>query len=271
VGALEGKKLPEKLRRCAVSFSELCDDTYAYIRRRYARPQHDLGRLKHIKTWFGLRRAESITSPEVEAALSKAKEQGNWSASSHNHHHTLLSLSYRLAIRNGKVEKNPVRGIRREPQNNSRVRFLTADEEKRLREAIRSNPAWREHDPELTLSLSTGLRRGSRYNDLVWKNIDLAACVATVPRTKNGDPVHIPLNADAMKALMVFHARGDGTGRVIRNMAGEPLNYPTHWFVPAVRAAKIRDYKWHDNRHTYASRLRQTGIPLGNIAELLGH
>lgn len=87
----------------------------------------------------------------------------------------------------------------------------------------------------------------------------------------NGDPIHIPLNAAAMKALMVFHSRGDGTGRVVRNAAGEPLNYPTHWFVPAVRAAKIRDYKWHDNRHTYASRLRQTGTPLGNIAELLGH
>jgi integrase len=271
VGALEGKKLPEKLRRSAVPFSELCDDTYAYIRRRYARPQHDLGRLENIKKWFGSRGAESITSPEVEAALSTAKEEGNWSASSHNHHHTLLSLTYRLAIRNGKVEKNPVRGIRREPENNSRVRFLTADEETRLREAIRSNPAWREHEPELTLSLSTGLRRGSLYQDLVWENIDLAARVATVPRTKNGEPVHIPLNADAMKALMVFHARGDGTGRVVRNMAGEPLNYPTHWFVPAVRAAKIRDYKWHDNRHTYASRLRQTGTPLGNIAELLGH
>lgn len=109
------------------------------------------------------------------------------------------------------------------------------------------------------------------YLDLVWENVDLNLRVARVPRTKNGDAVHIPLNADAMKALMVFRSRGDGTGRVVRNAAGRPLNYPTHWFVPAVSAAKIRDYKWHDNRHSYASRLRQTGTPLGNIAELLGH
>jgi integrase len=269
--ALEGQKLPETLRRRIVPFSELCEDTADYIRKRYARPQHDIGRLENIKKWFGSRGAESITSLEVEAALSKAKEEGNWSASSHNHHHTLLSLTFRLGIRNGKVEKNPVRGIRREPENDSRVRFLTADEEKRLREAIRSNPAWHEHEPELSLALSTGLRRGSMYIDLVWENVALDTRVASVPRTKNGDPVHIPLNADAMKALMVFHSRGDGTGRVVRNAVGEPLNYPTHWFVPAVRAAKIRDYKWHDNRHTYASRLRQTGTPLGNISELLGH
>ena len=269
--ALQGRKLPEKLRRAIVPFTELCVDTDAYIRARYARPQHDLGRMENIKKWFGSRAADSITPLQIEAALSKAKDEGNWSASSHNHHHTLLSLTYRLAIRNGKVEKNPVRGIRREPENNSRVRFLSADEEKRLREAIRSNLAWNEHEPELTFALSTGLRRGSMYLDLVWENIDLDLRIASVPRTKNGDPVHIPLNADATKALMVFRSRGDGTGRVVRNTAGRPLNYPTHWFVPAVRAAKIRDYKWHDNRHTYASRLGQTGTPLGNIAELLGH
>ena len=74
-----------------------------------------------------------------------------------------------------------------------------------------------------------------------------------------------------MNALMIFRSRGDGQGRVVRNAAGEPLLYNNFWFVPAVRAAGIRDYKWHDNRHSFASRLRQRGVPLGNIAELLGH
>jgi len=101
--------------------------------------------------------------------------------------------------------------------------------------------------------------------------VDLQERVASVPRTKNGESVHVPLNADAVKALLIFRSRGDGRGRVVRNTAGEPLNYATHWFVPAIRAAGISNYTWHDNRHTYASRLRQTGTPLGNIAELLGH
>jgi len=156
--ALQGRKLPEKLRRPIVPFGHLCDDTKAYIRKRYSCPEHDLGRLENIRGWFGARSAESITSVEIEAALSKAKEEGKWSASSFNHHLTLLSLTYRLAIRNGKIEKTPMSGIRREPENNSRVRFLTADEEQKLRKAIRSNSAWREHEPELTLALNTGLR-----------------------------------------------------------------------------------------------------------------
>ena len=93
----------------------------------------------------------------------------------------------------------------------------------------------------------------------------------TIPTTKNGDPITLPLNQDAMRAMLTFRSRGDGKGRVVRNSAGETLNVTAHWFVPAVRQAGIKDFRWHDLRHTYASRLRQTGTPLGNIAELLGH
>jgi integrase len=69
----------------------------------------------------------------------------------------------------------------------------------------------------------------------------------------------------------VFRARGNGYGCVVRNAAGKALTVNAHWFPDAVRAAGIKDFRWHDCRHTYASRLRQTGTPLGNIAELLGH
>jgi integrase len=148
---------------------------------------------------------------------------------------------------------------------------LTVEEEKKLRDTIRSKPEWAEHEPELDLALHTGLRRGSMCRNLVWENVDLVSCVATVPITKNGDAVHVPLNADAMRALAVFRLRGDGRGRVVRNLAGETLNVNAHWFVPAVRAAGVENFRWHDLRHCFASRLRQTGVPLGTIAQLLGH
>jgi integrase len=151
------------------------------------------------------------------------------------------------------------------------VRFLTPDEEMKLREAIRGNPVWAEHEPELTLALATGLRRGSMYRDLTWENVDLVGRTLTVTRTKNGDPITLPLNEDATRALSIFRSRGDGNGRVVRNAAGETLEVNAHWFVPVVRAAGIKNFRWHDCRHCFASRLRQAGVPLGNIAELLGH
>jgi site-specific recombinase XerD len=31
------------------------------------------------------------------------------------------------------------------------------------------------------------------------------------------------------------------------------------------------DFHWHDLRHTFATRLRRNGVPLEDIADLLGH
>ena len=52
---------------------------------------------------------------------------------------------------------------------------------------------------------------------------------------------------------------------------GEPLENGRHWFDDAVSEAQIKNFRWHDLRHTFASRLRMKGAPLQDIADLLGH
>jgi integrase len=269
--ALAGKKLPETLRRRMVPFTVLADSAITYIEKNYARPSDDIARLKLLKEKF-TGAADGITPSQVERVLDALTEEKSWSPSTRNHHHNLVSLAYRLGIKDGLVKENPARAVQRESETGSRrVRFLTADEETKLRDTIRSKPEWAEHEPELDLAIHTGLRRSSMYTALIWQNVDLVARTLTIPRTKNGDSITIPLNGEAMRALMVFRARGDGKGRVVRNAGGETLNVNAHWFPDAVRAAGIQDFRWHDCRHTFASRLRQAGVPLGNIAELLGH
>ena len=267
--AVVGKKMPE-LRSKGILFAEIADDAIAYVRGRYRRPADDVARLEVVKEWFKGRAAASLTSTEIESRLKAARLEKKWSASTYNHHLTVISLAYTLGERSKKISERPM--LEKESERSSmRVRYLTPAEEEKLRFAIRSNRSWSHHEPELDLALHTGLRRGAMYLDLVWENVNLNDRTATIPRTKNDDPVTIPMNAEAMRALAVFRSRSDGTGRVVRNIAGETLSVTAHWFVGAVRQAGIQNFTWHDLRHTFASRLRQRGVPLGNIAELLGH
>jgi site-specific recombinase XerD len=72
--------------------------------------------------------------------------------------------------------------------------------------------------------------------------------------------------------LKTVFKRGNGSGRVFRSSkTGEALENARHWFDDAVAEAKLKNFHWHDLRHTFASGLRMKGAPLGDFADLLGH
>ena len=76
----------------------------------------------------------------------------------------------------------------------------------------------------------------------------------------------------AVAALKVAFEAGGGKGRVFKSKkTGDPLENGRHWFDDAIVLAKLRNFHWHDLRHTFASRLRMKGAPLEDIADLLGH
>ncbi len=58
---------------------------------------------------------------------------------------------------------------------------------------------------------------------------------------------------------------------MIRNLQGEPLAGPRHWFEPAIRKAEIGGFSWHCLRHTFASRLVMAGVDLRTVQELMGN
>src|ERR1700731_2304419 len=208
---LEGKKLPESFRKPSVNFRQLVDDALAYSKRNKRSYKTDVPRFASLKEWFGSYPAEELTPQEIEKTLARAAEKKKWAASTFNHYRSLMSLSYRLGIRNRKGTSNPRRSVIPRREDNNRVRFLTVEEEKKLRKVI--NAKWASHMPELDLAINTGLRKGSQYS-LTWEMVDWNGRMLNVPRTKNEEPIHVPLNDAAIAALRVVHARADGKRRV---------------------------------------------------------
>jgi site-specific recombinase XerD len=204
---------------------------------------------------------DKIKPAVIDAWLSKTTK----TAATSNRYRALFSLIFREALRNGKVTSNPARLVRQQHENNGRIRFLTDAEERSLRAVIVAR--FPEHEPELTIALGTGMRLSEQYT-LTWRNVDFVRREINLDRTKNGSPRMIPMNDAVMTAMQEFAKRATSTSR---DAFVFTIKSPREWFLTALSKAKIDNYRWHDNRHTFCSRLAMRGENLKVIQQLAGH
>jgi site-specific recombinase XerD len=259
--ALEGKKLPEKLRRATVAFAEIARDTLAYSKTHNARSSYrcDAGRMEVLLDWFREYPAESVTAQDIERRF----QQQVWAPATANRYRALLSLTDRLAIRNGKVKDNPARLVPHRLEDNARIRFLSIEEEAAPRKVIEAKCP--ERMPEFDFALNTGLQLSEQY-ELLWENVCIPLRMLTIPRSKNGAMRHVPLNKAAVKALETLRKQHPASELVCWG-----AREPRRWFEPVLKDAKVASFSWHCLRHTFASRLVMAGVDVRTVQELLGH
>jgi integrase len=267
------KKQPELLRSRAVTFSDLCDDALKYSGAENSEKQtYELGlRIDQLRPVFGARAADSIRKNEVVDWLSERAEEREWAATTRNRWQATFSLIFRVGLDNEKIERNPAARIRKKTEGGGRVRFLSDPEEKRLRAAIELR--FGEFLPHFLLSIHTGMRMSEQYG-LRWNQVDFERRQLHLTRTKNGDSRTIPLNSIALNALQELQGgkTWPATDPVFPSVrTGDSLQGSRGWFSTALEEAKIQEYTWHCNRHTFASRLVMAGVDLRTVAELLGH
>lgn len=145
-----------------------------------------------------------------------------------------------------------------------RVRYLTHAQAEAL---LAKLP---EHQREVVLfALATGLRQRNVL-DLTWDRVDLERRVATVEGddTKNEEALGVPLN-DA--AAAVLERQLGKHPRHVFTFRGNPLRTAnTRAWRAALKACGIKDFRWHDLRHTWATWLRQNDVPTWVLQELGG-
>ena len=161
---------------------------------------------------------------------------------------------------------NPAEGIDKYSVK-SRDRFLQPDEVGRFIEAVHHEETmWFVY---FMLALFTGARRGN-LSAMRWEQLDLEHAIWSIPETKNGEPLHIPLVAPALELLTlwqddvagpwVFPSKGK-TGHV-----AEPRKA-----IERIRTrAKLPGIRLHDLRRSLGSWQAAQGSSLIVIGKSLG-
>lgn len=222
----------------------------------------------HLVPFFGRLRLSEITRQHVEQYTSRRVEDGVKKSTVNRELAVLRKMMYK-AIDWGRLDKNPVRKedfFQGEDQMKERV--LTSEEQGRLLKA--SSASLR---PILITALNTGMRRGEILG-LEWDRVDLESKKITLEctNTKNKKRREIPINGDLYSLLASLKITANGSAHVFPNpFTGKPLQDAKRAFYCACKKAGIKGLRFHDLRHTFASRLSARGVDLNTIRELLGH
>ena len=183
-----------------------------------------------------------------------------------NHELKLMGHAFKLAMNEWEwVNVNPVKKVSMEKVSNYIERWLTAEEERRL---LGASPDWLKEI--ILFAIHTGLRQSEIFG-LRWPMVDLERKTLTILVQKNGGRDTLPVNETVLK---VFKARSKvrrrGTDLVFFSGAGTRLDAANvrRDFYGAVKKSGITKLRFHDLRHTFATRLAQAGVDMYMIQRL---
>jgi len=257
-----------------------------------------------IKKHFGYlfdRHLNEIDAWSIEKWRSEQIKKGA-NKNTLNRHMSALKAMLSKAVEWEVIDHHPLTKVKPlKTDKKGKVRYLSNSEEITLRKALQkrdmkikserdSANQWRRErgydllpdlkrthyadhlTPIVLLALNTGMRRGELFN-LDWADINLRSKMLTVEgeTAKSGETRHIPLNSEVVETLKNWKAQGNNKGYVFEGKKRSRLDNISSSWATLITDAKIKKFRFHDLRHSFASKLVMKGVPLNTIRELLGH
>jgi integrase len=223
--------------------------------------------LKRLQPFFGDKLLSEVSSFLVEKYKLQRRDQG---AKPRTIAIELACLRhmFNMAVKWGKAGSNPVLGVKFPKEAESKDRILSDEEEARLLETVRTGHKAKHLEGIIEMALNTGMRKGEILN-LKWENVDFKNRVITVEGTKTGEIRRIPMNNKLTEVLE--SAKKESKGEYVFSENGKPYgDVKTGWWT-ALEKAGIENFRFHDLRHTFGSRLGMLGMDMKAIADLMGH
>ena len=268
------------------TFADMIDRYHTDVLAHKKNPRNQKQYLKWWRSELGEYVLADISSSTIVETRSKLVGKKNRfgkviSKTTANRYMQALGHVFNIAMNEWEwIKDNPVSRIKKFKENRGRVRFLSDEERVSLLKACRKSKNPYLHDIVI-LAISTGARK-SELLELEWKNVQFDREAIILEETKNGERRYLPLKSLALEIMKdIYEARNPDcpyvfpsemvkkdlkTGKLIY----QPIDIRTAW-ENAVETAQIKDFRFHDLRHTAASFLAMNGATLAEIAEILGH
>ena len=236
--------------------------------------QDDEERARPLKEFFAGKRLRDITPMLIEQfkqqrLKTKTLHKRDRSPVTVNRELQVLSKMFSMAYDNGLVETNPMRRVHKLRESPSRERYLTDEEEKRFFAVLVGRRAHLR--PIVVVALQTGMRQGENLG-LRWEHTDFDQRTIYVAHTKTGKPRRIPMSKPVEVELRSLKQDASSDEHIFSYArTGLKLTTFRHAWAGACKAARISGLRFHDLRHTFATRLRAKGVHEMDIMSLLGH
>jgi len=240
-----------------ILFRKLCNRYLDYAKnnkRSWTRDRQSIGHfLKHFKN----KTLQQINPWIIEKYKSDRKKEVK--PSTINRDLGTLRNMLNKAVDWGMIESSPFKGVKLFKVSNINLRIISNEEFNLLYESSALDLK-----PILLCAVSTGMRLGELLS-LKWNDINLNDGYITVRDSKNYEGRTIPINTTLLKELLDLkkYSESEYVFKYRKSIKRTWTN--------ALKTSGIAHCRFHDLRHTFASRLVMAGTDLVTVKELLGH
>ncbi|MFQ5512381.1 MAG: tyrosine-type recombinase/integrase [Candidatus Krumholzibacteriia bacterium] len=246
-------------RKRSPLFCDFCETYLLHAKSKKKSWRGDKHALRIAKPFFARKRLNEITQWDIERYRSERLKTRSRATS--NRDLSLLRYMFNMAIEWGMLEQNPAKKIRALKVEEVPMRVLTVDEEHKLVEAAA------DHIRALIyIAVYTGMRRGELLQ-LDWEDVDFTDRIITVRKSKSGRVRHVPMSSPVVN---LFRRIERDYGPVFR-FQGKAIKDVKTAFQRAVRESGIKPCRFHDLRHTFATRMVMSGADLHTLKQIMGH